>query len=115
MAPASPSEGFREAEAARTAAVADDELRRRAGFLATARRRRESEGLARREAELSEGHASYRYSGYVTISADSAEELEDACGEVVQLAHRCRLDLRRLFGIQDEAFTWTLPLGRGLA
>jgi hypothetical protein len=25
------------------------------------------------------------------------------------------LDLRRLYGRQSEAFTWTLPLARGLA
>jgi hypothetical protein len=115
MAPVNPGEGFREAEAARTAAIADDELRQRAGFLGTARRRREHEGVARREAELADGHAAYRFSGYVTISAEEPEALEDACGEVVQLAHQCRLDLRRLHGLQDLAFTWTLPLGRGLA
>jgi hypothetical protein len=114
MAPVNPAEGFREAEAARTAALADDELRQRAGFLGTARRRRENEGLLRREAELADGHAAYRFSGYVTISADDQASLEDACSEVVQLAHQCRLDLRRLYGLQDLAFTWTLPLGRGL-
>jgi hypothetical protein len=114
MAPASPTEGFRQAEAARTAAAADAELRRRAGFLGTARQRRETEGLARRETELADGHAAYRFSGYVTVSAADPVALEDASGEVLQLAHQCRLDLRRLYGIQDLAFTWTLPLGRGV-
>ena len=115
MAPVDPAKGFREAEAARTAALADDELRQRAGFLGTARRRRENEGLLRREAELADGHAAYRFSGYVTVSAPDQVALEDACADVVQLAHQCRLDLRRLYGLQDVAFTWTLPLGRGLA
>jgi hypothetical protein len=115
MAPTSPAKGFRQAEAARTAAVADEELRRRAGFLGTARQRREAEGLARREAELADGHAAYRFSGYVTVSAGDPDGLEDGCAEVVQLAHQSRLDLRRLHGLQDVAFTWTLPLGRGLA
>jgi hypothetical protein len=114
MAPASPSEGFRQAEAARTAAAADEQLRRRAGFLGTARQHRETEGLVRREAELADGHAAYRFAGYVTVSAGDPAGLEDACGEVIQLAHQCRLDLRRLHGVQDLAFTWTLPLGRGL-
>lgn len=115
MAPLPPSAGIREAEAARTARVADDHLRERAGFLATARRRREADGVARREAELSNGHAAYRFSGYITVTAASAEALEVAAGEVVQAAHRSRLELRRLFGAQDAAFTWTLPLGRGIA
>jgi hypothetical protein len=115
MGPMPPSAGVREAEAARTAHVADEQLRQRAGFLATARRRREAEGIARREAELSDGHAAYRFSGYVAVTAHSPDALEVACGEVVQAAHQCRLELRRLYGVQDLAFTWTLPLGRGLA
>jgi hypothetical protein len=115
MGPLPPSAGVREAEAARTAHVADEQLRQRAGFLATARRRREAEGIARREAELSDGHAAYRFSGYVAVTAHSPDALEVACGEVVQAAHQCRLELRRLYGVQDLAFTWTLPLGRGLA
>lgn len=115
MGPLPPSAGIREVEAARTAQVADETLRQRAGFLSTARRMREAEGAARREAELSDGHASYRFSGYVTVSARTAEELDEACGQVVQSGHQCRLELRRLHGVQDLAFTWTLPLGRGLA
>jgi hypothetical protein len=115
MAPLPPSAGVREAESARTAQAADEQLRQRAGFLTTARRQREAEGVVRREAELSDGHAPYRYSGYVTVTARSPDELDTACGEVVQAAHQCRIELRRLYGVQDAAFMWALPLGRGLA
>ena len=115
MGPLPPSTGIREVESARTAHAADEQLRQRAGFLSTARRLREAEGAARREAELADGHAAYRFSGYLTVTAQSEAELEDACGEVVQAGHQCRVDLRRLYGIQDLAFAWTLPLGRGLA
>ena len=115
MAPLTPSAGVREAEAARTAQAADDQLRARAGFLTTARRRRQAEGVAQREAELSDGHAAYRFSGYVTVTSRSPEELEIAAGEIVHAAHQSRMELRRLYGVQDLAFTWTLPLGRGLA
>jgi hypothetical protein len=115
MCAASAAEGFREAEAARTAVTADEELRRRTGFLSTARRRRELAGLVRRESELADGHIAYRFSGYVTVSAGTREGLEEACSETLHLAHRCRLDLRRLIGIQDVAFTWTLPLVGGMA
>jgi hypothetical protein len=31
-----------------------------------------------------------------------------------QAARAAHLELRRLYGRQAEAFTWTLPLGRGL-
>jgi hypothetical protein len=114
MAPLPPSAGIREAEAARTAQAADDHLRQRAGFLSTARRQRQAEGIALRESELSDGHAAYRFSGYVTVSARDADALEVACGEVVQAGHQCRLELRRLHGIQDVAFAWTEPVGRGI-
>jgi hypothetical protein len=115
MAPLPPSVGVREAEAARTAQVADEQLRARAGFLTTARRRREAEGVMRREADLSDGHAAYRYSGYVTVTARSSDELEASCGELLQSAHQCRVELRRLYGCQSAALLWALPFGRGLA
>ena len=69
MEPLGPIEASRKVEQARTADIADAELRRRGGFLATARRRREEEILVRREVELADGHAQYRFSGYVTVSA----------------------------------------------
>ena len=105
----------REAEAARTAHMADDELRRRGGFLTSARRRREQEEVLAREAELAGGHALFRYSGNATASARSQDELVSACSELEASAARAHLDLRRLYGQQGEAFTWTLPLARGLA
>lgn len=115
LAPVGPERARRQVEAARTAEAADEELRRRAGFLPTARRRREAEGVAQREAELADGHAEYRFSGYVTVSGADPAALEAACAEIEQQAQQAHLDLRRVFGQQREAFTWTLPLARGLA
>ena len=115
MEPISPSRATREVEQARTADAADTELRRRTGFMVTARRRREQETVAHRETELADGHAQYRFSGYVTVTADTWHELDVAAGRVEQAAGQAHLELRRLYGEQDEAFTWTLPLARGLA
>ncbi|HEY5246519.1 MAG TPA: SCO6880 family protein [Acidimicrobiales bacterium] len=114
MEPLSPIRAMRQAEQARTADLADAELRRRGGFLATARRARESELAVRREAELAEGHAAVRFSGFVTVTAPTAEQLAEACDATEQAAGQCRLELRRLYGDQEPAFTYTLPLGRGL-
>jgi hypothetical protein len=114
MAPVPPDRAAREARAARAADVADEELRARAGFLPSARRSREAEGVLRREAELASGHAEYRFAGYVTVSGGDRHELEVACVETQQAAQRAHLELCRLYGRQEEAFTWTLPLGRGL-
>ena len=114
MEPLGPDAAIRKVEASRTADLADAELRRRGGFMSTARHARESEVLARREAELAEGHASFRYSGFLTISAPSDEELASACDAVQHAAGQSRLALRRLYGDQASAYTCTLPLCRGL-
>ena len=114
MEPLGPDTAVRKVEASRTADLADSELRRRGGFVSTARHARESEVLARREAELAEGHASFRYSGYVTVSAPSEEELVASCDVVQHAASQSRLALRRLYGDQASAYTYTLPLCRGL-
>lgn len=114
MAPVAPDRAMREVRSARTADLADAELRSRAGFLQSARRERESEGAARREAELADGHHEFRFSGYVTVSADDPEQLTAACAATEHTAQSARVELRRLFGRQAEAYTWTLPLARGL-
>lgn len=114
MEPVTPLRAIRSVETARTAMASDDELRGRAGFLSTARRRREDDALAQHEQELSDGHALFSYAGFVTVSATSADELEAACGEIEEAAGRCLLDLRRLDGRHDQAFAYTLPTCLGL-
>jgi hypothetical protein len=84
------------------------------GFRETARRRRVSEAAVQREEELAEGHAAVRFAGYVTVSARSPEELERNCSEIEHAAQMARLELLRLYGQQEEAFTYTMPLCRGL-
>ncbi|HEX3333095.1 MAG TPA: SCO6880 family protein, partial [Acidimicrobiales bacterium] len=114
MEPLGPDAAVRKVEASRTADLADAELRRRGGFVSTARHARESEVLARREAELAEGHASFRYAGFVTVSAPTEEELAAACDAVRHGAGQSRMMLRRLYGDQASGYTCTLPLCRGL-
>jgi hypothetical protein len=115
MAPVAPERAARQVRAARAADAADEELRSRAGFLPSARRSREAEGVLQREHELADGHAEYRFSGYVTVTASDRAGLAASCAQVEQSAQESHLELRRLYGRQAEAFTWTLPLGRGLA
>ncbi|HEU6445179.1 MAG TPA: SCO6880 family protein [Gaiellaceae bacterium] len=112
--PISPLRAIREVESARTGDLADQELRGRMGFIETARRRRMAEATSQREEELAEGHAAVRFAGYVTVSARSEEELERHCSEVEHAAQMARLEPLLLYGEQDEAFTYTLPLCRGL-
>ncbi|MBV8161375.1 MAG: hypothetical protein JO265_10675, partial [Acidimicrobiia bacterium] len=114
MAPVPMAKATKAVEMARTHFLSDEELRSRAGFLTTARREREHEGIVRRERELADGHLEYRFSGYLTVSASDRAALEAAVAEVTDAASRSRLELRRLYGQQDAAFGLTLPLGRGL-
>ncbi len=115
MAAVPADRAMREVRSARTADLADSELRHRAGFLPSARRAKEADGVARRESELAEGHAEFRFSGYVTVSAPDREALDAASAAAEHAAQETHVELRRLFGRQAEAFAWTLPLGRGLA
>jgi hypothetical protein len=114
MEPVPPRRARREAEAARVAEASDEEIRQRAGFVTSARRRRELEQVLAREQELADGHADVRFSAYVLVSANSPEELDLGRAEVEQQAALARLDLARLDGDQDVAFTYCLPLARGL-
>jgi hypothetical protein len=115
MGPVPFERAMRQARSARTADLADEEIRSRAGFLPSARRRREADGATVREEELAEGHVEYRFSGYVTVTASDHRSLEQSCAETEQAAQESRLEIRRLYGRQAEAYTWTLPLARGLA
>ena len=108
--PLSIDRSTREIEAAVTRDRADRELRARFGQSETARQRQSAEATKRlREAELAAGHGEVRLSGFITVSGRDGEELRRACGEVMEHAARARLELRRLYGQQAEALTFTLP------
>lgn len=113
MAPLPPLSAVRRAERERTSGAADAELRRRHGFSLTARARAEQEVRLQREAELAEGHAAYLFSGYVAVTAADESALERACSEVEQAAALSQLELRRLYGAQEDGWCCTLPTGRG--
>ncbi|MDA8391305.1 MAG: hypothetical protein M0Z87_00600 [Actinomycetota bacterium] len=105
----------RDVEQARTAELAEAELRRRHGFVVSARRQREAAQTARLAAELADGHAQFRFSGYVGVAAAARDELEVACDGVERVAAQAGLDLRRLYGQIDSGLACLLPLGRGLS
>jgi len=112
--PLAPDRSTREVEAAITRDRADSEIRRRFGQSETARQRQAQQAAARREAELAAGHGEVRFNGFVTVSGRDERELRRGCAEIHRLATRAHLELRRLYGRQAEAFTYTLPLARGL-
>jgi Putative type VII ESX secretion system translocon, EccE len=112
--PIAPDRSTRDVEAAVTRDRADSELRRRFGQSETARQRQAQAAAVRRESELAAGHGEVRLSGFVTVSGRDADELRRACAELLEHAARARLELHRMYGQQADAFTFTLPLCRGL-
>jgi Putative type VII ESX secretion system translocon, EccE len=112
--PISPERSTREVEAAITRDRADRELRRRFGQSETARQRQAEDATVRRESELAAGHSEVRLSGFVTVSGRDRDDLRRACAEVLEHSARARLELHRMYGQQGDAFTFTLPLCRGL-
>ena len=109
------AQAVRRVEHQQTARLSDDDLRTSAGYRTGARRRREAEALDRRENELADGHAENRYSGYVTVSGSNLDEVEVAAATIEQVAYQCPVELRRLWGEQDNAFYCTMPMTLGLA
>ena len=115
MEPVPPLKAMRAVGFAKTADIADEELRQKLGFIGTAKRRNQADAVARREQELADGHADVRFSGYITVTADNPEALAEACGEVEHAAGQCRLEVQRCDGEQDVSFTYAaLPMCRGL-
>ena len=112
--PLATERSIREIEAAVTRDRADREVRTRFGQSETARQRQARDATVRREAELAAGHGEVRLSGFVTVSGRDSDDLRRSCAEVLDHAARAHLELRRLYGQQAEAFTFTLPLCRGL-
>ncbi|MDQ6778689.1 MAG: type VII secretion protein EccE [Actinomycetota bacterium] len=112
--PIRPDRSTREIEAAVTRDRADRDLRRRFGQTETARQRQAEEATMRRESELAAGHGEVRLAGFVTVSGRDPDDLRRSCAEILEHAARARLELHRLYGQQADAFTFTLPLCRGL-
>jgi hypothetical protein len=115
MEPIAPSKSIRDVEAAVTSDTADEQLRAEKGFTPTARRRQQARSTRQREEELVHGHAELRLAGFVTVSAPDEDGLERARAEIEHAAQQTHIELTPLFGQQAHAFTFTLPLARGLA
>ena len=112
--PAATDRSIREVEAQVTRDQADRALRARFGQADTARDEQAYGATRRREAELAAGYNEVRFSGFVTVTAPDIEQLQPATADVRRDAARSRLEVHPLYGQQADAFTFTLPLCRGL-
>jgi hypothetical protein len=114
-----PSRAIGRAERAATEAATEHSLRARVGQRTSQRQSQRDQAATERERELAEGHASVRYAAYVTVSVpaegpDALAALEGDVSRAELEAKRSPLRLERMWGQQAEAFTYGLPLCRGL-
>jgi hypothetical protein len=113
--PIPPSRSMRDIRGQRVTKRADEAQRRRLGQIETAQDDEEQTALERREQELVHGHTEYRFTGWATVTAATADELDAACALVEQSAVRSALIIRRVYGVVDQAFTVAaLPLNEGV-
>ena len=89
--------------------------RSRLGWGVRARDRRIREELERRDDQLAGGARELAYAGYVTLSAETVEDLDLQSEALVGAVRRAGCQATCLYGEQELAFLATLPLCRGLA
>lgn len=106
---------LREIRRAKAEHAADSAQRARIGQVEDESIRAELDDLLRREQELVAGHGDLRFTGLVTVTARSAEELDAACAATEAAAAQALCELRRLVGQQASAhLAATVPLARGV-
>jgi hypothetical protein len=112
--PVSHRQANREAARTLTRLMAEDERKQRLGQVRTAQDAKQESAALRRMEELAHGHADVIYAVTVTVTAPDLAALDQACQSVDHVAGMASCELRQLEGQQAQAFTWTLPLVRGL-
>jgi hypothetical protein len=105
----------RQVKRALTSSQAEQHRKQQLRQLATVEDEKRETAAACRMHELADGHADMVYAITVTVTAPDLATLDQACRSVDAVAGQSSCELRLLEGQQAAAFTWTLPLCRGLA
>lgn len=101
----------RSAESAVTSAESEMRRRERAGFSTRSRDVLALDAQAQREHEVAAGHATYRVTVTITVSATSDQALRMAADEALAAIHRARCAAHRGLGVQLAGWRASLPLG----
>lgn len=89
-------------------------LRARTGQAVSASEQVALDRAAAQDSEHAHGSGLCRFTGYLTVTVDEAEQLSDACAQAEAGAALVGIELRRMYGAQDTGFAMTLPVGLGL-
>jgi hypothetical protein len=111
--PLSTAQAMRDIRRQKVEYVTDAAHKARFGQLADQSDEQEFNDVLDRERALIAGHADYRFSGFVAVTAESKEQLDVAVSQMHRAIAQCGCEARVLYGQQARAFTVAaLPLGR---
>lgn len=97
----------------KTEYISDAAQRQRIGQIEDASQTAEFHDVLQQEADLTAGHGVLRYTGLVSVSARTADDLDAAVAAIEQAAIQASCETRLLVGQQAQAFTAAaLPLCR---
>ena len=97
----------------KTEYISDAAQRQRIGQIEDASQTAEFQDVLQQEADLTAGHGVLRYTGLISVSARTAEDLDAAVAAIEQAAIQASCETRLLVGQQAQAFTAAaLPLCR---
>lgn len=107
------TKALREIRRSRVEHAAESAQRARIGQLDSATAHAAETDVLTREAELIAGHADLRYTGLLTVTAPTSEQLDAACAALEGSAAQAMCELRRLVGQQGAGFlAGAVPLAR---
>jgi hypothetical protein len=111
--PLSTAQAMRDIRRQKVEYVTDAAQKARIGQIADLSDAQEYTDVLDRERALIAGHADFRFSGFVAVTATSKAALDAAVSQMARAATQCGCETRLLYGQQARAFTVAaLPLGR---
>ncbi|MFI7396181.1 SCO6880 family protein [Streptomyces tendae] len=113
--PIGPAKARQELAREKTKRDAARKLRAKTGRAESEDERREAMTARAQDMARASGHGVLRLTTLVAVTVTDLEELETACAELQADASSAGLEVRRIWGAQDDGFTVAaLPLGLGL-
>jgi hypothetical protein len=99
----------------KTEAITDSAQKTRVGQIQDLSDRQEYEDVLAREQALIAGHADMEFSGLVTVTAPSRDELSTAVSQIEQAFGQATCETRVLYGRQSQGFVVSaLPFARSV-
>ncbi|MFH8886579.1 SCO6880 family protein [Streptomyces californicus] len=113
--PIGPAKARQELAREKTKRDAARKLRAKTGRAESEDERREAMTARAQDVARASGHGVVRLTALIAVTVTDLEQLETACAELQADASSAGLEIRRVWGAQDDAFTVAaLPLGQGL-